>query len=117
MSYINYWSCPDCSKHSFFHQSTIKHDGTIGACTGCGKQALRHVCHNRTTQQSEVWWLPLLLTGISVACPTCKMAYQISNAVESAPESPAWLKSIAAGVGVLAITVGILKLVDNLQRS
>jgi endogenous inhibitor of DNA gyrase (YacG/DUF329 family) len=117
MKYIESWHCPNCLPANPFSQSIIHHDGTVGECAGCGTKAVRHDCCQPRPFTKNVKWLPILMTGISLACPTCKTVYQISEQVQRSPDAPEWLKAGATFVGAVAFVVGLLKLGEMLDES
>jgi hypothetical protein len=117
MNYTEKWQCPRCSSGHPFFQPIIYHDGTVGECAGCGTKAVRHSCCNHNSFTPSIKWLPILMTGISLACPTCKTAYQVSEQVQKSPDAPDWLKTGAAVVGAVAIVVGLIKLGEMLENN
>ncbi len=117
MNYTEKWHCPKCSSGNPFFQPTIYHDGTVGECAGCGTKAVRHRCPHRNPFTPSITWLPILMTGISLACPTCKTVYQLSEQVQKSPDVPDWLKTGAAVIGAVAFVVGVIKLGELLEDS
>lgn len=117
MEYLERWPCPNCLSANPFFQPTIRHDGTIGECAGCGTKAVRHDCCQHHPFAQNVKWLPILMTGISLACPTCKTVYQLSEQVQKSPDAPDWLKAGATVVGAVAFVFGLLKLGELLEDS
>jgi phage FluMu protein Com len=117
MNYIEKWHCPKCSSGNPFFQPTIYHNGRVGECAGCGTRAVRHSCCHQNSFTPNIKWLPILITGISIACPGCKTVYQLSEQIQKSLDSPDWLRTGAAVVGAVAIVVGLIKLGEMLENN
>lgn len=51
-------------------------------------------------------WLPLVLAGVSIVCPTCKRAYDLGVKIEPVyPEAGQALKAAGLGIGLVMLFV------------
>lgn len=116
MSYVENWNCPQCNSRNLFCRST---DGNIGHCEACGTRAIRHACHKNSALDigPDYNWLPIVITGIGVVCPNCKLTYQIAEEIRQSPESPDWLKGLAALAGMVAVAVGVAMIAEAIEES
>jgi hypothetical protein len=117
MQNLERWNCPTCMQHNPFSQPIISFNGNLGKCNGCGTEAIRHDCCGNSIFNQNEKWLPLLMTGISLACPSCKTAYQIAEKVHNSSDTPEWLKGLASIVGVVAVVVGVVKIGEKIEEA
>lgn len=101
--------CATCSSITRFNLSGVYPDGSQRViCSGCNANGgVIHKCHSNLFTQSE--WLPLVLAGIDIVCPTCKAAYDLGVKIEPAfPSLSQLLEGAALVVGsVLLIGAGV----------
>ena len=104
-----YSFCKTCFTRSLRTSSLIQHDGCFGTCVGCGTNVVRHDCTQASPNVQPVW-LPVLESGISAVCPTCRLVINIGRKVATAPELPDWIRGLGAVavVGALFVGTGIL---------
>jgi endogenous inhibitor of DNA gyrase (YacG/DUF329 family) len=117
MNQVERWNCPTCLQYNQFSQPLISHDGHLGKCQQCGTKAIRHKCSSNSPFFENIEWLPILMTGIGLACPTCKTTYQIAEKVNNSPDTPEWLKTVATVVGAVAIVVGVIKVGEKIEEA
>jgi hypothetical protein len=117
MTNLERWNCPTCMQYNPFSQPIISFDGNLGECNGCGNKAVRHSCCSNSIFNQNETWLPLLMTGISLACPACKTTFQIAEKVHNSPDAPEWLKVGASVVGLAALFVGIIKIGEKIEEA
>ena len=115
MKNLEMWNCPTCQQRNRFSHPAISFEGNLGKCDGCGTTAVRHNCSSNSIFNRKEVWLPILMSGISMACPSCKTTYQIAEKVHNSPNAPEWLKVGATVVGVAAIGIGIAKVGETIE--
>lgn len=105
-------TCPACQALSVLSQTMSYQDGTtVLRCGSCGGQIVDHCCYQRLTQS---WWLPILESGLSLACPTCGLVYQVAEDVAESPLVTPAVRSVATAVAVGALLIGGLMLVGSI---
>jgi hypothetical protein len=108
-----YSFCRICFTRSLRTSSLRQHDGCFGTCIGCGTNVVRHDC-TQASPNVQLFWLPVLESGISAACPTCGLVIKIGRKVAASEELPEWIRGLGAVALVGALFLGTGFFIDAL---
>jgi hypothetical protein len=100
------FNCRHCPTTTSLKQAGHYSDGSQQfLCSCCGRDG--GVAHNCPHEYfSGPKWLPLVLAGVSIVCPTCKRAYDLGVKIEPVyPEAGQALKAAGLGIGLVMLFV------------
>jgi len=85
-------------------------DGSIGyVCSCCERDGGISHCCPYSSPLAVPEWLPLLVAGVGVVCPTCNRIYDLGVRIEpNYPDAGQALKVLGLGIGIMILlgTVG-----------
>lgn len=115
MRFQTKWICKTCSAFALQQvESFIHHNGTAGACTGCGTKVARMQCNQDATHQ---FWLPLLEAAVTTVCPWCAPVLDVSEEIQQSPDMPEWVKGLAQLVFAGVLIGGTAVVLDKVLAS
>lgn len=110
--------CRKCSHAPALQPAGNYDDGSLRMLCGCCRAdaGVLHRCsHDHPATQPR--WLPLLLEGISLACPNCKTAYDLGVKIEQVnPEAGEFLKAAGLFVGTVILVNVIAEIFRGKKR-
>jgi len=112
---VQFMGCPNRCGGQLQELPQRAADGSaIGVCTNCGTRCVAHSC---ALGLGAAWLLPIAGTLITSECPTCRVVYNLTNVLATAPDLPVWLKQVLPLVQVAALLVGAVVLVQSLTAA
>jgi hypothetical protein len=102
-------NCGNCAERTALKVSQVYEDGSIGhLCSCCERDGgVSHKCQYGGPL-SAPRWLPMLVAGVGVVCPTCKRVYDLGVRIEPTyPEAGQALKMAGLGLGII-ILIGVV---------
>lgn len=107
-------TCPTCRAINTLTQiGTAPSGASVFRCTYCGHDAVYHT----SRFHMQTWWLPVLETEVSVACPTCGLVEQVAKTVAQSQSAPPSVREIAQGIAFSALVVGTVFLLAGVVKA
>jgi hypothetical protein len=109
MNRYTHMHCSNCTTTTALKFAAAYDDGSAGyLCSCCERDGgVSHRCPYGSSLSAPIW-LPLLVAGVGIVCPTCKRAYDLGVRIEPTyPEAGQALKVAGLGLGVL-ILIGVV---------
>jgi len=110
--------CRNCGDITDLKTSAVYQDGAQQLVCSCCEQdgGVLHRCQQNSASTLPQW-LPLLVAGIGIVCPSCKKTYDFGVSIEpSYPEAGQALKAIGLVVGTIVLAGVIDELLKSRRR-
>lgn len=109
MNRHTHMNCGNCATTTSLKVAGSYEDGSIGYLCSCCEHdgGVAHQCQYGGPLTAPEW-LPLLMAGVGIVCPTCKRVYDLGVRIEPTyPEAGHSLKVVGLGLGIL-ILIGVV---------
>jgi hypothetical protein len=109
MNRHTHMNCRSCNTTTPLKLVESYGDGSIGfLCSSCERDGgVSHQCQYGSLLSAPDW-LPLLVAGVGIVCPTCKRVYALGVRIEPTyPDAGQALKVLGLGLGIM-ILIGVV---------